>query len=98
LAVVVSTVLATSQADHLAVVPPVVLLNAFVEIAIRTIHVIVDTTAIAAFAAIATSRVIVPDSIDAGGVIGHGNPIIAKRRDSLNRILLVYDSDRQAPP
>ncbi len=29
-------------------------------------------------------------------VIGHGNPIIAKRRNSLNSQSLVYDGDRQA--
>ena len=33
-----------------------------------------------------------------GVVIGHGNPIIAKGRDSLNSQSLVYDDDRQAPP
>jgi hypothetical protein len=32
------------------------------------------------------------------GVIGHGNPIIPKRRELLNHLLLVYDGDRQAPP
>ena len=31
-------------------------------------------------------------------VIGHGDLIISKRRDLLNRLLLVYDGDRQAPP
>jgi hypothetical protein len=31
-------------------------------------------------------------------VIGHGDPIIAKRRDLLNSQLLVYNGDRQAPP
>ena len=31
-------------------------------------------------------------------VIGHGDPIIAKRRNLLNRLSLVYDGDRQAPP
>ena len=31
-------------------------------------------------------------------VIGHGDPNIAKRRDSLNCQPLMYDSDRQAPP
>jgi hypothetical protein len=31
-------------------------------------------------------------------VIGHGDPIIAKRSDSLNPLSLVYDGDRQAPP
>jgi hypothetical protein len=41
--------------------------------------------------------------IDHGGqqrptVIGHGDPIIAKRRDSLICLSLVYDGDRQAPP
>ena len=30
--------------------------------------------------------------------IGHGNPIIAKRRDLLNSLSLVYDGGRQAPP
>ena len=32
-----------------------------------------------------------------GGVIGHGDPNIAKRRDLLNCQWLVYDSNRQAP-
>ncbi len=31
-------------------------------------------------------------------VIGHDDPIIAKRRDLLNSQLLVYNGDRQAPP
>jgi hypothetical protein len=31
-------------------------------------------------------------------VIGHGDPIIAKRRNSLNSQSLVYNGDRQAPP
>ncbi len=31
-------------------------------------------------------------------VIGHGNPTIAKRRNSLNSQSLVCDGDRQAPP
>jgi hypothetical protein len=31
-------------------------------------------------------------------VIGHGDPIIAKRCNSLNSQSLVYDGDRQAPP
>ena len=30
--------------------------------------------------------------------IGHVNPIIAKRHDLLNCLLLVYDGGRQAPP
>ena len=31
-------------------------------------------------------------------VIGHCNPIIAKRRDLLNCLSLVYNGDRQTPP
>jgi hypothetical protein len=31
-------------------------------------------------------------------LIGNGDPIIAKRCDSLNSQLLVYNGDRQAPP
>ena len=32
------------------------------------------------------------------GVIGHGDPTIAKGRDLLNSQSLVYNGDRQAPP
>ena len=41
------------------------------------------------------------DSRGGGGecqVRGHGDQIIAKRRDSLNSQSLVYDGDRQALP
>ena len=38
------------------------------------------------------------DSFMGASVIGHDDPNIAKRRDSLNSQLLAYDGDRQAPP
>jgi hypothetical protein len=49
----------------------------------------------------ATLRPIVnrcPQAVSSPAVIGHGNQSIAKWWNSLNRLLLVFDGDSQAPP
>ncbi len=52
----------------------------------------VMATAMTMAMAMATAKVTL------GSVIGHGDPIIAKKGDLLNSLSLVYDGDRQAPP
>ena len=78
--VVISAVLAISQADHLTVVPPVVLLDAFVGIVIQRTGVVLVTATVTAFVAITPSRVVVPGSIDAGRICVVGPPFRCRDR------------------